>query len=332
MPVPLLRTKLYIPPLRPEMVPRPHLVRRLNQALPGKLTLISAPAGFGKTTLLVEWIRDFGSPVAWVSLDLGDNDLVRLWVHLVAALQMVRAGMGESVSSALQASQPAPIDYLLTDLINEIDQSNESAAVGDSRRLIFILDDYHLITNPKVHESLTFFIEHMPPQMHLILSGRSDPPWPMARLRARLRMAELRADDFRFSPDEAAALMNGVMGFELSTQDIAALEARTEGWIVGLQMAALSMHKRVDRGAFIRAFTGTHRFILDYLLEEVIDQQPTELQEFLLSTAILERMNADLCNSILAIGNSQAILTHMEQANLFLVPLDDERCWYRYHL
>lgn len=312
------------------MVPRPHLVRRLDQALPGKLTLISAPAGFGKTTLLKEWVKAYGAAVAWVSLDPGDNDLARLWVHVIAAMQMVQVGLGEMVYAALQGPQPAPIEYLLTDFINEIARE-DGLEKGESRGFVLILDDYHLIVNPQVHESLIFFIDHMPHHVHVIISGRADPPWPMARLRARLRMAELRADDFRFTSKEAAALMNDVMGFDISPGDIAALGARTEGWIVGLQMAALSMQKREDKSNFIRAFTGTHRFILDYLLEEVIEQQSPELQEFLLKTAILERMNADLCNTTLGTTNSQALLVQMEQANLFVVPLDDERCWYRYH-
>jgi len=346
MATPLLTTKLYIPPVRPELVSRPRLIERLNAGLHRKLTLISAPAGFGKTTLLSEWIYRRGGmtpplPVAWLSLDQGDNDPARFLAYLIGALQTIHAGTGETALAMLRSSQPPPIESLLTGLINEI---AETPGTGDPSGRLFalVLDDFHVITDQQVHDGVTFLLDNLPPQMHLVLSGRADPPWPLARLRARGEMTELRASDLRFTLDEAAAFLNDVMGLGLSTEDIAALDARTEGWIVGLQLAALSMQGRKDVTAFIKAFSASHRFILEYLVEEVLDQQPSNLQSFLLQTSILERMTAPLCDAITGISksadqqmdaasSSQAILERLEQANLFIVPLDDERRWYRYH-
>jgi LuxR family maltose regulon positive regulatory protein len=323
MTIPLLATKFYIPPVRPDWVPRPRLIERLNEGFHRKLTLISTPAGFGKTTLLSEWAQQSAVPVAWVSLDAEDSDPARFWTYFVTALQTIRKGVGESTLTALQAPQRPPVEPLLTGLINEIAQAPGAFA--------FVLDDLHTISGPPVHDELTFLLDNLPPQMHLILSSRADPPWPLARLRARREMSELRTRDLRFTSEEAASFLNEVMKLNLSPEHVAALEQRTEGWIVGLQMAALSMRGRNDVSGFIRAFSGSHRFILDYLVEEVLDQQPPDIQEFLLKTSILERMVALLCNAVTGRDDSQTILAQLEQANLFLVPLDDERHWYRYH-
>jgi LuxR family maltose regulon positive regulatory protein len=320
---PLLTTKLYIPPVRPDLVSRPHLIQRLNEGLDRKLTLISASAGFGKTTLLSEWAAGTDRPVAWVSLDEGDDELTRFWAYLITALQSVQPDVGATALAALRSRQPPRTEPLLTGWINEIATMSQS--------LVLVLDDVHVIANQQIHDGLTFLLDNLPPQMHLVLSGRSDPPRPLARLRARGEMTELRASDLRFSEQEAAAFLNEVMKLDLSADDVAKLEDRTEGWIVGLQMAALSMRGRKDGSAFIAALTGTHRFILDYLVEEVLDQQSPAVQEFLLHTSTLERLTAPLCDAVTDGQDSQAILTQLEQANLFLVPLDDERRWYRYH-
>jgi len=328
MAAPLLTTKLYIPPVRPECVSRPRLIERLNAGLDRKLTLVSAPAGFGKTTLLSEWVHSRGRSetcpsVAWVSLDKGDNDPARFWAYVIAALQTVQTEIGETALVALGSRQPPPVEAILNGLINEI------AKVPGP--FVLVLDDVHVITEQRVHEALTFLLDHLPPQMHVTVSSRADPPWPLARLRARGEMTELRASDLRFSDKEAAAFLNDVMRLDLSPEDIDALEARAEGWIVGLQMAALSMRGRKDVSGFIRAFTGTHRFILDYLVEEVLDQQSPAVQEFLLRTSILERLTGPLCDAVADRSDSRTVLAQLEQANLFLLPLDDERRWYRYH-
>jgi LuxR family maltose regulon positive regulatory protein len=345
----LLTTKLYIPPirldpstgLRASLVPRPRLIERLNQGLlrqdggfARKLTLISAPAGFGKTTLLSAWTQQWVCPVAWISLDTGDNDPARFWTYVIAALQTIHKGVGESIPVALQSPQPPLIEGLLTDLINEVAQVSDPFAL--------VLDDFHVITHQLIHDGLTFLLNNVPPSIHLVLSSRADPPWPLARLRARRAMAELRARDLRFTSTEAASFLNEVMKLNLSPEEVAALEERTEGWIVGLQMAALSMRGRNDLSGFISAFSGSHRYILDYLVEEVLNQQSPDVQEFLLKTSILNRMSAPLCNAVMGgerarltprseVFGEHEILTQLERANLFLIPLDDERRWYRYH-
>jgi LuxR family maltose regulon positive regulatory protein len=319
----LLKTKLYVPRVRPDLVPRPHLVGRLSAGLHRKLTLVSAPAGFGKTTLLSEWVAGCGQPVAWVSLDGDDNDPTRFWSYFIAALQTVHPGVGEASLAALQSPHSPSIETLLTGLINQV------AEIPDPFALV--LDDFHMITASQVHDALTFLLDNHPLQMHLVLSSRADPPWPLARRRARREMTELRVNDLRFTSEEAAAFLNEVMKLDLSPEDVATLEERTEGWIVGLQMAAVSMRGRKDVFGFIEAFAGTHRFILDYLVEEVLCQQSPDTQEFLLRTSILEQMTFPLCDAVADRQDSQAILTILEQANLFLVPLDDERRWYRYH-
>ncbi len=324
MSTPLLQTKLYIPHSQPNLISRPRLIKHLEDGLSRKLTLVSSPAGFGKTTLLSEWIHKCGQPVAWITLDQGDNDPSRFLKYFItAALQKNEAEIGEEIFSALQSSQPPKSDILLTGLLNEITEMTQP--------IVIVLDDYHVITEPTIQEMLTFILENQPPQMHLVISSRADPPWPLARLRVRGELAEIRTRDLRFTTDEAATFLNNVMGLKLSPQEVASLEGLTEGWIAGLQMAALSMRGRKDVSGFIESFSGTHRFILDYLVEEVLDQQSLTIQEFLLKTSILESLSGPLCDAVADREDSQIILTQLEQANLFLIPLDDERCWYRYH-
>jgi LuxR family maltose regulon positive regulatory protein len=328
----LLKTKLYIPPRRRELVPRSRLVERLEAGLDRKLTVISAPAGFGKTTLLSECAAHCRLPVSWLSLDEQDNHPTWFWTYIIAALQTLYEGVATTALEALQMPQALPNETLLSQLINQIADLPEPFAL--------ILDDLHVITNPPIHEQLIFLVEHAPAQMHLVVSSRADPPWPLARWRARGQVVELRTDDLRFTAAETAAFLHETMGLDLSPEDVAALGARTEGWIAGLQLAALSMQGR-DAVSFVRAFSGSHRYILDYLVEEVLERQPAGIQEFLLQTSILERLTASLCDAV-RFGtaeahstsrgeHSQAILEQLEQANLFLVPLDDDRRWYRYH-
>jgi LuxR family maltose regulon positive regulatory protein len=325
MPAPLLLTKLYIPPARPDIVPRPRLIERLDEGLHRKLVLVSAPAGFGKTTLVSEWIASYGRPVAWLSLDEGDSDPVRFISYLIAALQTIRATTGEGLLAALQSAQPLPSEALLTNLINEI------SVIPD--RLILVLDDYHEIDSRPIDQALSFLVEHLPPQMHLVIASREDPNLPLARLRARGQLTELRASDLRFTPGEAAEFLNQAMGLSLSAEDIAALEARTEGWIAGLQLAAISMQGHHDTASFIQSFTGSHHFVLDYLVEEVLQQQSESIQAFLLRTSILDRLCGPLCDAVWesAVAPGQETLEYLERANLFMVPLDNERRWYRYH-
>ena len=290
-----------------------------------KLTLIAASAGFGKTTLVSEWIASSSRPVAWLSLDEGDNDPTRFLTYLVAALQTLAANIGKGVLAILQSPQAPPTESILTTLINEI------AAIPDN--FILVLDDYHVVDAKPVDNVLTFLLEHLPPNMHLVIATREDPHLPLARLRARGQLTELRAADLRFTPSEAAEFLNQVMGLTLSMEDITALETRTEGWIVGLQMAAISMQGQPDPTMFIQSFTGSNRFILDYLLEEVLGQQTENVQAFLLHTSILDRMCGPLCEAVLRApaGSGQKTLEYLERANLFIVQLDNERRWYRYH-
>jgi LuxR family transcriptional regulator, maltose regulon positive regulatory protein len=322
---PLLTTKLYIPRPRStqRLVPRPHLVARLNEALNDRLTLISAPAGFGKTTLLSEWIPHSPRCVAWVSLDAGDNDPIRFWTYGIAALQMLQPSLGENALILLQAPQPPVLELILANLLNEL------AAFPDDFALVF--DDHHVIENPALHDNVTFLLDHLPPNMHLILTSRTDPPIPLARLRARRQLSEIRAADLRFTSEEAAAFLNEIMGLSLTTEDITALETRTEGWIAGLQLAALSMQGRRDLTSFIRAFTGSHAYIVDYLAEEVLQRQPDNVQTFLLQTSILERLSGSLCDAVTGRSDGQVMLEQLQHNNLFIIPLDDERQWYRYH-
>jgi len=327
MPAPILATKLYIPPPRPNIVPRPRLVERLNEGLAAgrKLTLISAPAGFGKTTLVSEWLADRKRPVAWLLLDEGDNDPTRFLTYLVAALQTIASNIGAGALAVLQAPQPPPTEVILTALLNEI--------TNIPHHFILVLDDYHVLDSKPVDNVLTFLLEHLPPQMHLVIATREDPHLPLARLRARGQLTELRAADLRFTPAEAAEFLGQVMGLNLSAEDIAALEARTEGWIAGLQLAALSMQGHQDVTSFIQSFTGSHHFVLDYLVEEVLHQQTESIQTFLLRTSILDRLCGSLCDAVLLdpSASGQETLEYLEHANLFIVPLDNERHWFRYH-
>ncbi len=335
MSTPILATKFYIPPPRAKIVLRSRLIEQLNAG--SKLTIISASAGFGKTTLLSAWIADCGRPVAWLSLDESDSDLSRFLTYVIAALQTVQPALGENLLAALQTPQPPPVETLLTSLLNEISDLPDDPSTrpfGQSgQRLILVLDDYHLLESKAVDEALTFLVEHQPPQLRLLIATREDPPLPLARLRVRNQLTELRTADLRFTPAEATDFLNRMMGLNLSEVDIAALETRTEGWIAGLQLAALSMQGQSDPAGFIKSFTGSHRFILDYLVEEVLGRQPGEIQNFLLYTSILERLCGPLCDAVLGTpsGSGQSTLEELEHANLFLVPLDNERRWYRYH-
>jgi LuxR family maltose regulon positive regulatory protein len=327
MSAPILATKLYVPPPRPKIVLRPHLIERLNEGLSSgrKLTLISASAGFGKTTLVSEWLADRKRPVAWLLLDEGDNDPTRFLTYLVAALQTIASNIGAGALAVLQAPQPPPTEVILTALLNEI------TTIPD--HFILVLDDYHVLDSKPVDNVLTFLLEHLPPQMHLVIATREDPHLPLARLRARGQLTELRAADLRFTPAEAAEFLGQVMGLNLSAEDIAALEARTEGWIAGLQLAALSMQGHQDVTSFIQSFTGSHHFVLDYLVEEVLHQQSESIQTFLLRTSILDRLCGPLCDAVLLdpSASGQETLEYLEHANLFIVPLDNERHWFRYH-
>ena len=339
----LLTTKLFLPAARTDLVRRSRLTERLNQNLQLKLTLISAPAGFGKTTLLGEWIPASPRCVTWVSLDKGDNDAMRFWSYVIASLQLLRNDLGKKTQALLNSPHPPTFEIILTSLANEINAFPEAFAL--------VLDDYHLIEAQPIHAGLALLFEHLPRNMHVIITSRADPPLPLPRLRARREMMELRAHDLRFTLAESTTFLNEIMKIGLAEKDIAALDHRTEGWIAGLQLAALSLQGRDDVSAFIKAFTGDDRYILDYLIEEVFRRQPEPIQDFLLQTSILERLCGPLCDAVLnadwgwqiadeengtrnqqsEIRNSQAMLEHLERANLFIVPLDDKRQWYRYH-
>ncbi len=367
LPTMILTTKLYIPPVRPNLVARPRLTARLNNALQmgHKLTLLSTAPGFGKTALLSEWIYqkqngDWDEPeterfsfplepsqVAWLSLDEDDNNPHRFLAYCMAALQSIQPGVGQATLAMLQSAnlQFMTADMFVTTLINEV--------APIAKPFVFVLDDYHIIKNQLIHDSLAFLLNNMPPQVHLVIAGRTAPPFSLARLRSRGQLTELGTVDLRFTPEEAAAFLNQAMGLNLSAEEISALESRTEGWIAGLQMAALAMQASVstpgfkDTTSFVKAFTGSHRHILDYLLEEVLQRQPEHIQDFLLKTSILNRLTGPLCDAVTGFtanleasstisGEADAVkgqkmLAQLEQANLFMVPLDDERCWYRYH-
>ena len=339
----LIRTKLHLPFTRPGLVARPRLLEQITLGLRGPLTLVTAPAGFGKTTLVAACVAGCGLPVGWLSLDQNDNQAERFLSYLLAALREADPTLAGEAVQLLGAAQQIPPEMLLTSLINDLDISG--------RQIVLVLDDYQFINSQAVHEQMTFLIEHCPATLHLVIATRSDPPLPLARLRARGHTLELRTADLRFSESEAAQFLNDIMGLHLDAKSVAVLAGRTEGWIAGLQMAALSMRERADVIGFIESFSGTNRYILDYLLEEVLANQPPEIQYFLHCTSILERLTAPLCDTILAnctastgggagrlfpasftsSRSSASILEYLEHANLFLVPLDDERIWFRYH-
>ncbi|HSB00138.1 MAG TPA: hypothetical protein VLE49_05775, partial [Anaerolineales bacterium] len=324
----LLETKLFIPSIRLKQVDRPRLIEQLNQGLDKALILVSAPAGYGKTTLISNWLRETNLPSSWVSLDENDNDLLHFLQYFIAALQRVIPGIGADLLGMLRGMQPAPIDTFMNLLVNKITEH--------ATPFILVLDDFHLIQAQPILEMVTFLLEHRPPQMHLVLLTRTDPPFPLSRLRVRNQLIEIRADHLRFTPAEITIFLNEVMGLKLHADDVATLEARTEGWIAGLQLAALSMRGTKNLHNFIYAFAGSHRYIMDYLAEEVLQLQPESIRLFLLKTSILDRMNGPLCDSLLKLDgtasfNGQAALEFLEQMNLFVIPLDDEKHWYRYH-
>ncbi len=326
MPSPLLETKLYVPRLRRGVVARPRLIERMRRGTELKLTLISAPAGFGKTTLLAEWLAAAPAgerSAAWLSLDPGDSHAPSFWSYLVAALQTVAPGVGATSLSLLESPQPPPIRTVLATLLNEL-----SAVPKD---IVLVLDDYHEVDAPDIHEGMAFLLEHLPPRLHLVITTRADPGLPLARLRARAELVEIRAADLRFTPDEAAAYLNEAMGLALTASDVAALEARTEGWIAALQLAALSIQGREDVAGFIAGFAGDDRYIVDYLVEEVLHRQPEHVRSFLLQTSVLDRLSGPLCDAVIGEDGGNAMLEALDRANLFLVPLDDRRRWYRYH-
>jgi LuxR family maltose regulon positive regulatory protein len=336
----LLQTKLYIPVTRPDpaarasLVPRTRLVERLDEGLPGKLTLICAPAGFGKTTLVSNWLANTNLPAAWLSLDEDDSDLARFWTYFIAAIQTIWPESGANVLALLQASPLPPSHTLLTPLINDL--------TAISEKFILVLDDYHVIEKETIDQALDYFIEHIPPRMHLVMTSRVDPNLSLARLRARGQLNELRSADLRFTPAEIAQFLERMTELNLAADEVAVLDRRTEGWIAGLQMAALSLRQReaVDVARFIEDFSGSQRYIMEYLVDEVLQGQPAEVQTFLLYTSILDRLCASLCGAVVEtservnVGTLQAsnkVLAYLERANLFIIPLDDRRQWYRYH-
>jgi len=337
----VITTKFYIPAERPEHIRRPRLVAKLNQGLSRKLTLISAPAGFGKTTLVSEWLQAIAEDpeltIAWLSLDERDNDPKRFITYLTAAISQVDQVDPEvenRMRSVIQSSQPLPLENVLTALVNVI--------AKQPNRVIVVLDDYHLIDAQAVNEALVFLLENIPPCMHLVIASREDPPLPVSRLRARGHLNEIRAFDLRFLPEETTEFLNQAMGLNLSVEDITSLESRTEGWIAGLQLAAIAIQGQADASMLIQAFSGSNRFVLDYLIEEVLNQQPEDILDFLLQTAVLARMTGPLCDAVRFdsaektkessdIASGQSILETLDRANLFIVPLDNERRWYRYH-
>lgn len=319
----LIKTKLFIPHARMNPVQRPRLDQQLSDGLSKKLTLVAAPAGFGKTTLLCDWILHRSLRAAWLSLDKSDNDSTRFWAYFISSLRQLYPQLCVGVLSLMQSPQPPALHSILTALINEL------SAITDE--VVIILDDYHLIDSQSIHEAFIFLVAHMPENLHLVVTTRADPPLPLARLRARDQLTEIRANDLRFTIDEAASFLTEVMGVKLSAEEVAALEARTEGWIAGLQIAALSMRGRDNLPEFIESFSGSHRLILEYLAEEVLNQQPEGRVEFLLKTSILNRLNGSLCDALTGGSDGQEILEDLVSTNLFINPIDDQGIWYRYH-
>jgi LuxR family maltose regulon positive regulatory protein len=319
----LLATKLHVPRPRPGFVPRPRLLEQLSRGAASALTLVCAPAGFGKTSVLAEWARGGPDPVAWLSLDQGDSDPARFWRYVAAALDGLRPGIAQQVAVLLRGPQQPPMEAMLTVVVNQL--------AGVAEEVVLVLDDYHLIDDPAVHGSLAMLLERLPPQLRLVVASRADPPLPLARLRAGGQLGEVRERDLRFTATETAALLREATGLDLSANSVAALEARTEGWVAGLQLAALSLQGHADPAGFVATFSGSHRFVLDYLTEEVLARQPDDVVQFLLETSVLERLSGPLCDAVCGRDDSQQLLERIERANLFLIPLDEERRWWRYH-
>ena len=330
----LIRTKLYVPRVHPDLVDRPRLVQRLNQGLHARLVLVTAPAGYGKTTLLTTWVQQSGLSVAWISLDGRDDDPISFWSYFIASLQTLHPGVGHIIIDLLHSPQSPPQDLLLGALLNEI------CLIQDE--FLLVLDDYHTITSPTIHSSLSYLLEHLPPQMHLVISSREDPPLPLPLLRARREMVEVHLADLRFTKQETTTLFNSLLRLDLIPTEIMALEQATEGWVAGLQLAALSMQGVEDTSTLIHAFSGNQRYVFDYLAQEVLERQEPHTQDFLIKTCVLDRMSSSLCDFILngektvgsgagSLHHSNEILDYLERANLFLIPLDMERRWYRYH-
>jgi len=325
----ILATKLYVPPVRPRLVSRPRLFELLNEGLSYNLILVSAPAGFGKTTLVSEWVRQIQlqTHVAWVSLEEGENDPVHFWDYFIAALRTIQPDIGEQMLAMLHShqspvSQSVQIESILTSFINEL--------TNLSFNVVLVLDDYHVITSQSVHDGLTFFLDHIPPRIHLIIASRADPPLPLTQYRGKGTILEIRTDDLRFSLNEASTLLRELQNLKLSPENISILNDRTEGWVTGLKMAAHSIPRQENVPEFLSTFSSSQRYIMDYLIEEVLKQQPEGIQDFLIKTSVLDRLNASLCDAVMANHDSQDILLELEHNNMFTNPLDETREWYRY--
>jgi LuxR family maltose regulon positive regulatory protein len=343
----LLTTKLYIPPTRQELVPRPRLIEQLNDGLHRKLTLISAPAGFGKTTLVSEWVEQLrldpkkenqiDNKIAWLSLDEGENDLARFLTYLITALQMIDSSIGQQAQTVFQSQQQLLVDPILLMLVNDITQLTDPLLEESNKDFVLILDDYHVIEEPSIHQAIDFLLEHQPPQLHLVILTRIDPPLPLSRLRARNQIVEIRGSNLHFSEKEVETFLNEIMNLDLTQEEIALLETRTEGWIAGLQLAAISLQGQANHQEFIQTFSGDNRFVIDFLLDEVLLRQPEDVRRFLLRTSVLSRICGPLCDVVVnlsdeeSIQDGQGFLEYLDRANLFIVPMDNQRKWYRYH-
>jgi LuxR family maltose regulon positive regulatory protein len=323
MVAPLLRTKLQVPPPRPDHVPRPRLVQQLDAGFYRKLTLVSAPAGYGKSTLLGEWVAGLSRPMAWLALDAEDGDPTGFWAYVIAALQTCHPHLGEKSVSLLAGPSPLPAATLLTPLLNEISALPEPPGL--------VLDDYHLIGTPEIHQGIAFLLDHQPAGMHLVIATRADPPLPTSRLRARGQLTELRVRDLRFARDETDGYLRQVMGLDLEPADVAALQARTEGWPAGLQLAGLSLQGRKDPHGFIAGFSGGHHYVLEFLVGEVVGRQSERVRRFLIETSVLDRLSGPLCDAVTGRDDGETLLDDLYRRNLFVIPLDDARRWWRYH-